>query len=162
MAAYTAPIKYFQQNTNASFWQKFRLFDLQWLRFSIFFFFYLNLSECDCCTAILISHYLIASIFLKIRSQNWSKVCNFSCNIGTCNTYVRLFSQRFFLQFLIHQDGKNLYWGITLTCQRILVIHKTNKKIHFIKSFQHNFSRPVTILVDLFNIVLLYFSSLVW
>ena len=108
MAAYTAPIKYFQQNTNASFWQKFRLFDLQWLRFSIFFF-YLNLPECDSCTGILISHYLIASIFLKIRSQNWSKVCNFSCNIGTCNTYVRLFSQRFFLQFLTDTSGRKKF-----------------------------------------------------
>ena len=108
MAAYTAPIKYFQQNTNASFWQKFRLFDLQWLRFSIFFF-YLNLPECDCCTGILISHYLIASIFLKIRSQNCSKVCNFSCNIGTCNTYVRLFSQRFFLQFLTDTSGRKKF-----------------------------------------------------
>ena len=74
-----------------------------------FFFFYLNLPECDCCTGILISHYLIASIFLKIRSQNCSKVSNFSCNIGTCNTYVRLFSQRFFLQFLTDTSGRKKF-----------------------------------------------------
>ena len=72
----------------------------------------LNLSECDCFTGILISHYLIAGITLKIRSQHWSKIWNGTFRIETCNSYIRFFSQNHqdsFCNFkLIHQEGKKL------------------------------------------------------
>ena len=121
------------------------------------FFFPLNLSQCDCFTGILISHYLIASITLKIRSQHWSKICNFLWKMETIQV---IFSKILFAISKWYIRKEKLCTGnyINVTTN---TSHTTKRTKRYISSNLSNI-RPDTILVDLFKIVLLYFSSLVW